>query len=166
MYILCLSYLTTTVPWILGSTLSTSLSTFERLSARANLAENLQTQTKSGFETTKRYSATGTAEGLKIWRGKGQLISICLFVSSNLPKKQRNFFQDFCPSLWKEVKSKKITALYTTNWKILFDYLTLPFWFDLFLEATTICSILKSHNFKSCISGTIYKKCHATFLFM
>ena len=38
---------------------------------------------------------------------KGQLISKCLGVSSFGPKNQRNFFQDFCPSLLKEVKSKK-----------------------------------------------------------
>ena len=31
--------------------------------------------------------------------GKGQLISNVLLVSSNLPKNQRNFLQDFCPSL-------------------------------------------------------------------
>ena len=30
---------------------------------------------------------------------KGQLISKCTFVSSNLPKNPRNFFQDFSPSL-------------------------------------------------------------------
>jgi hypothetical protein len=48
-----------------------------------------------------------------------------LLVSSNLPKNQRIFFKDFCPSLWKEVKS---------GW-FYFDSLTLLFWFNIFLEA-------------------------------
>ena len=30
---------------------------------------------------------------------KGKLISKCPLMSSNLPKNQRNVFQDFCPSL-------------------------------------------------------------------
>ena len=38
---------------------------------------------------------------------KGQLISKCLLVSPNRPKNQQNFCKDFCPSLLKEVKSKK-----------------------------------------------------------
>ena len=38
---------------------------------------------------------------------KGQSISKCTFGVFKSPKKQQSFFQDFCPSLEKEVKSKK-----------------------------------------------------------
>ena len=38
---------------------------------------------------------------------EGQLISNVLLVSKLLPKKQQKKFQDFCPGLKKEVKSKK-----------------------------------------------------------
>ena len=38
---------------------------------------------------------------------KSQLLSNGQFVSSNLPKNQRNFSKDLCSSLQKEVESKK-----------------------------------------------------------
>ena len=53
----------------------------------------------------------GTSEFLE-----GQLISKCLLVTSNLPKKQGNFCQDFCPM--REGKLKK-RALFTANCWIL-----------------------------------------------
>ena len=44
------------------------------------------------FLRSRKYDAT-----------KGQSMSKCLLVSSFGPKNQRNFFQDFCPSLYKVV---------------------------------------------------------------
>jgi DNA-directed RNA polymerase beta' subunit len=39
--------------------------------------------------------------------GKGHLISKCPFGVFKSPKKQQKFCKDICPSLFKEIKSKK-----------------------------------------------------------
>ena len=44
---------------------------------------------------------------LKVTCAKGQLIQNVFLVPSFRPKIQRNFFKDFCPSPFREVKSKE-----------------------------------------------------------
>ena len=66
---------------------------------------------------------------------KGQLILKCPFGVFKSTKKTMKFFPAFLPLPLKRGQIKKIRALYTTNWWFYFDYLTLLFWFDLFLEA-------------------------------
>ena len=56
-----------------------------------------------------------------------------LLVPSNPPKKQRFFFQNFCPSLLKEVKSKKWGRFIPLIGQFYFDTLPLLFEFNFFL---------------------------------
>jgi hypothetical protein len=75
--------------------------------------ENKEKEVKVGHQDL------GSSPTFGMSSAKGQLISKCPFGVFNLPKNQQKNFQDFCPSLLKEVKSKKIRALYTANWIIL-----------------------------------------------
>ena len=55
----------------------------------------------------------------------------CLQIS----QKNNKFFPGFLPYPLKRGQIKKISALYTANWRILFWLSYTTFWFDLFLEA-------------------------------
>ena len=52
-----------------------------------------------------------------------------------IPQKIKEIFSRISTLASKKRSNKKIRALYTANWIIYSDTLTLVFWFDLFLEA-------------------------------